>query len=212
MSNFAPCGQWSLFWPGVAAQKEGNREQVQEMFAKPASGPLFHSPYPHLYLVCVCEAAWGPLESERRQKMRFADQWSLKHIYNEPEPGHVGCRLTWSKPQSPYPLFHTPPPDQTRANPFSTRPCKMTKRQAIKSMPKLIYLATRWLPEIWQIANVFEIDCKTARVSEMAVYLSSSWGGGYIYDINYTSYIPDSWLNFHSVSVSAIPWHFNYVV
>lgn len=62
-----------------------------------------------------------------RQKMRFADRWSLKHIYNE--PSHVGLWLTWSKPHqllsaTSWPGFRT----------------KRPERQAIKSMPKLIYL------------------------------------------------------------------------
>lgn len=32
--------------------------------------------------VCVCVSRRSMLATRRRQKMRFADQWSLKHIYN----------------------------------------------------------------------------------------------------------------------------------
>lgn len=101
MSNFAPCGQWSLFWPvmDAGAFHEGVYQVPENLRAKAAliAPSLSLAPIARLFQhtrACVCVCVCVKQHAVRRQKMRFADRWSLKHIYNE--PSHVGLWLTWS--------------------------------------------------------------------------------------------------------------------
>lgn len=66
----------------------------------------------------------------RRQKMRFADQWSLKHIYN----GQSALALATACNQM------RQLQGDRRGGSVRGGDMQNGQRQAIKSMPKLIYL------------------------------------------------------------------------
>lgn len=67
----------------------------------------------------------------RRQKMRFADQWSLKHIYN----GQSALALATACNQ-----MRQLQSGKRGARGSGWGDMQNGQRQAIKSMPKLIYL------------------------------------------------------------------------